>query len=456
MSSEQPEQLNSSLKEILINNRGLAIVAGLLVVGFLAMFMMVMVLLLRDSGTAGVTPTPFADAGEAEQEAGPLVVGISDTDRISVTLDIPVSLGVEGNTFSVRSQKVAADRIWSPTFENMETAVWVYGTIINYVIGVPESDSNRVALEQLAPGDLMQLTTKSGIVHTFTFSSREQILVGNPDVYTQHTPGLTLILVGTEGEERLVVNGRYLVDEAGSSTGGGSAVELGETAQLDDVQITVTGAAYVLDRPEAQPGFAFYLIDYQIQNIGLTALDASRLQFSLLDELGNQYAVSPVAGQLGNHPTLGGFINASQMVLATAGYQIPLGLNSSNVHWLASNTNSGAQLQVTIPFSGGAQAANNAQVTLSQVSVSSDLTNLVLTGQVANLGAQPLSVAETAVSLRTDDGSVFLLLSTNPAFPWTVGPGQAVPFVLTFQRPMTVDTAVFTVLSQPFQLTNLR
>ena len=457
MSSEQPEQSNSSLKEIFANNRGLAIVAGLLVVGFVAMFVVVLVLLLRESGTADVTPTPFAETTGPAGEAAPLVVGVSDTDRISVTLDVPVSLGVGGQSFAVKTQTVAGDRIWSPTFENTDTAVWVYGSIINYVVGVPESDSNRALLEQLAPGDLMQLTTKSGVVHTFTFSSREQILVGNPDVYTQHAPGLTLILVGTEGEERLVVRGRYLVDEAGrSGAGGDGAVELGETAQLDDVQITVTGAAYVLDRPEVQPGFAFYLVDYQIQNIGLTALDTSRLQFTLLDELGNQYAVSPVAGQLGNHPALGGFLNASQTVLATAGYQIPLGLNSSNVHWVASNTNTGAQLQVTIPFSGGAQAAGNAQVTLSQVSVSSDLTNLVLTGQVANLGSQPLSVAETAVSLRTDDGSVFLLLSTNPAFPWTVGPGQAVPFVLTFQRPMSVDTAVFTVLSQPFQLTNLR
>jgi hypothetical protein len=454
MSSEQPEQSSNSLKEILINNRGLAIVAGLLVVGFVAMFVLVLVLLLRDSGTADVTPTPFADGPMAVD--APLVVGISDTDRISVTLDAPVSLGVGGQSFAVKTQTVAADRIWSPTFENTETAVWVYGTIINYVIGVPESDGNRTVLEQLAPGDLMQLTTKSGIVHTFTFSSREQILVGNPDVYAQHAPGLTLILVGTGGEERLVVNGRYLVDEAGGGAAGGNAVELGETAQLDDAQITVTGAAYVLDRPEAQPGFAFYLIDYQIQNIGLTAFDTSRLQFTLLDELGNQYAVSPVAGILGNHPALGGFLNASQTALATAGYQIPLGLNSSNVHWLASNLNTGAQLQVTIPFGGGAQAAGNAQVSLSQVSVSSDLTNLILNGQVANLGSQPLVVAETAVSLRTDDGSVYLMLSTNPAFPWTVGPGQAVPFVVTFQRPMTADTAVFTILSQPFQLTNLR
>lgn len=454
MSSEQPEQSSNSLKEILINHRGLAIVAGLLVVGFVAMFVLVLVLLLRDSGPADVTPTPFADGPVAAD--APLVVGISDTDRISVTLDAPVSLGIGGQSFAVKPQMVAADRIWSPAFENTETAVWVYGTIINYVLGVPESDSNRAVLERLAPGDLMQLTTKSGVVHTFTFSSREQILVGNPDVYAQHAPGLTLILVGTKGEERLVVNGRYLVAEAGGGAAGGNAVELGETAQLDAVQITVNGAAYVLDRPEAQPGFAFYLIDYQIQNIGLTAFDTSRLQFTLLDELGNQYAVSPVAGILGNHPALGGFLNASQTALATAGYQIPLGLNSSNVHWLVSNLNTGAQLQVTIPFSGGAQAAGNAQVSLSQISVSNDLTNLILNGQVANLGSQPLVVAETAVSLRTDDGSVYLMLSTNPAFPWTVGPGQAVPFVVTFQRPMTADTAVFTVLSQPFQLTNLR
>ncbi|MEJ2746778.1 MAG: DUF4352 domain-containing protein [Anaerolineae bacterium] len=350
-----------------------------------------------------------------------------------------------------------ADRIWSPTFENMETAVWVYGTIINYVVGVPESEGNRALLEQLAPGDLMTLTTRNGITHNFAFNSREEILVGNPDVYAQRTPGLTLILVGTEGEERLVVNGRYLAEEAGNSgPGESSAVELGETAQLDDVQITVTGAAYILDRPEAQPGFAFYLVDYQIQNIGLTALDTSRLQFTLLDELGNQYAVSPAAGQLVNFPALGGFLNASQTAQATAGYQIPLGLNSANVHWLVTNLNTGAQLQVTIPFSGGAQAAGNAQITLSQVSVSTDLTNLIINGQVTNLGTQPLVVAETAVSLRTDDGSVYLLLSTNPAFPWTVGPGQSTPFVVTFQRPVTVDTAVFTVLNQPFQLTNLR
>jgi hypothetical protein len=457
MTSEQPEQSNSSLKEIFANNRGLAVVAGLLVVGFAAMFVMVLVLLLRPSGAGDATPTPFADVLAPVSEAAPLVVGISDTDRISVTLDIPVTLGIDGSLFTVESQTVAEDRMWSPTFENTETAVWVYGTIINYVLGVPVSDENRAVLEQLAPGDLMQLTTKSGVVRTFTFSSREQVLVGDPDVYAQNSPGLTLIMVGTGGEERLVVNGRYLVDEAGSSNVGGSgAAELGETAQLDELQLTVTGAAYVLDRPEAQPGYAFYLIDYEIQNIGLTALDTSSLQFTLSDELGNQYAVSPVAAQLGNFPALGGFLNARQTAQATAGYQIPLGLNSANVHWLASNANTGAQLQVTIPFSGGAQAVGNAQVTLSQVSVSADLTNLIINGQVANLGSQPLVVPETAVSLRTDDGSVYLLLSTNPAFPWTVGPGQAVPFVLTFQRPMTVDTAVFTILNQPFQLTNLR
>ncbi|MEJ2746779.1 MAG: hypothetical protein P8183_02510 [Anaerolineae bacterium] len=91
MSSEQPEQSNNSWRQILANNRGLAIVAGLMVIGFIAMFVLVLVLLLRDSSrTVEATPTPFAETTNPIEEAA-LVVGISDTDRISVTLDAPVS-----------------------------------------------------------------------------------------------------------------------------------------------------------------------------------------------------------------------------------------------------------------------------------------------------------------------------------------------------------------------------
>ena len=94
-------------------------------------------------------------------------------------------------------------------------------------------------------------------------------------------------------------------------------------------------------------------------------------------------------------------------------------------------------------------------MSLARVEVSTDLASLILGGQVTNLGTQPIVITESDVSLQTQDGSIYLLLSTNPPFPWTVPPGQTVQFFLTYQRPPT-DTAVFRVLNQGFQLTSLR
>lgn len=482
MSSEQPDsdpiedidflpEENGSLREMLTHNRGCQIAAILIALGIVTALIIAFVLLRRDDATTidgtptggittvGATPTPFSDAGGnvSVPDTESLVVGISDTDTISVTLDVPQTLQLGTRSLAIQSQKISADRVWSPSFAGDNTAVWIYGTIINYILGLSPTEENQALLERMEPGDPMVLTTRNGVTHTFSFESREQVPVGNPEIFAQQKPGLTLILVGAEGGERLVVNGRYVVDESSNANQGqGNVVELGETAQLDEMQITVTGAAYLQDRAEAQPGFAFYLVDYQIQNTGLTALDTSQLQLILTDELGNSYAVSPAAGQLGNHPALGGFLNASQTAEATAGYQVPIGLNSANVVWDVTNQVTGAQLQVTIPFGGGPQAAQNAEVTMAEAAVSPDLSSLILSGKVANLGEQPVVISEADISLQTDDGSVYLMLSTNPAFPWTVPPGQTVQFMVTFQRPIAADSAVFTVLNQPFQLSNLR
>ena len=73
---------------------------------------------------------------------------------------------------------------------------------------------------------------------------------------------------------------------------------------------------------------------------------------------------------------------------------------------------------------------------------------------MTNNGSQPLLVNETDVTL-TANGTVHLILATNPAFPWVVPPGQTVPFTLSFQRPAGAE-AIFTLLNRPFQLSGLR
>jgi hypothetical protein len=178
------------------------------------------------------------------------------------------------------------------------------------------------------------------------------------------------------------------------------------------------------------------------------------LRLTLADHMGNQYALNPTASQVGNYMPVGGPLGPGQTARATAGYQIPAGLSSPTLRWVVTRLDTGSQAQVNIPFRGAAELGQQALVTLQQGEVSLDGTSLMLWGQITNLGDQPLVVQETNVSLISN-GSFYLILSTNPRFPWIVAPGQTADFSLTFQRP-SGDTAVFTVLNQPFQLTGLR
>jgi hypothetical protein len=454
----ESEQPGRSYRELFANNRTVVVLAAVAALALISVCVLGILLLRTARGgglAAGGTPTPFSTAAAAPVSNEPLVVGVdlNRSSTISVTLDAPVTLSIAGNDFPVQTQTVASDGVWSPPLEGTDTAVWVYGSIVNYIIGMPDTQENRTLLEQLAPGDEMVLTTRSETDYTFTFNSRNTVPPSNRDIFAQNMPGITLVLLGTEGQERLVVHGRYVVSEATAEND--NVVALGETAQLDNVQITVTGASYLPDRPETPPGFALYQVDYQIQNVGLSAFDTSNLQMTLIDDLGNQYATSALAGQLGNNPALDGFVNAGQMAQATAGYQVPIGLSSSSLHWVVMRTDTGSQVQVNIPFTGPGGGTEGVDISLARAEVSPDLTNLQLGGQVTNLGTQPVVVTERDISLSTDDGSVYPILSTNPAFPWTVAPGQTAQFFLTFQRPPTA-TAIFIVLNRPFQLSGLR
>ncbi len=453
-----PENSSRAAWRDSLSNPAVLVAGGIAVVALLAVIVLSVILIRSGQDddavdtTASGTPTPFgsADGGFAGE---PLVVGMSDSDTISVTLDSPVTLGLPGQQFNVQTQVIGADGTWTPAVDEAGTAVWVYGTIVNYVVGLPDLEANRTLLEGLAPGDEITLATRGGTRYTFSFNSRTTVPVTDRNIFAQNTPGITLLLLGSEGTERLVVNGRYVVSEGDSQTG--NVVGLGETAQLENIQLTVNSTTYIADRAEIPPGFALFVVDYQIQNVGLTAVDSGNLQLGLVDSLGNQYVLNPLATQLGNFPPLTGFLNANQATQASAGYQIPLGLQSDTLSWVVTNTRSGAQVYVTVPFTGGPSAAAGSSITLARVDISTDLLSLNLGGQVTNLGTQPIVITESDVALQTQDGSIYLLLSTNPPFPWTVPPGQTLQFFLTYQRPPT-DTAVFRVLNQGFQLTNLR
>lgn len=451
----------SSLRQRLTTNPALLLLGIVAVIALLAACIMGFLLLRPyisgEEGTTGSTPaagapTPFPES--TQQAAGqPVIVGVSDSGTFSVTLDAPATLDVLGTQWAVAPQNIGVDGLWNPEIDE-SSAAWVNGTIVNYVFGLDDAEANRSLLESLAAGNQMSVTTRQGVTHTFSFDSRTQVPSSDRNIYNQQTPGITLVLLGGDEENRLVVRGRYEV-AAASQTTGGSVIQMGETAQLGDVQFTPQASSFLTNRPEAPAGFGFFLIDFTMQNVGLSAVDSSAYRFTLSDELGNQYALNPIASRLGNNPPLSGFVNAGQSVAATAGYQIPAGLVSPTLTWTIVAPD-GTQVQVTVPFTAGGAAGQSAVISIQQATITPDLNNLIIVGQVTNIGVQPLVIAPEDVSLRTPTGSDYLLLATNPPFPWTVPPNQTLQFAVTYQRPIGSSSAVFTVLGQPFELSGLQ
>jgi hypothetical protein len=411
-----------------------------------------------DADTA--EPTPFPETGGSVPSGSSggeaIVYGISDTTTISVTLDAPVTLNVSGRSLVVQTVKINPDGTWSPPISGEDTVGWVYGSIVNYIMALTPDGENKAMLESLMPGEQMVITTQSGAEFVYEFESSSLVAVNDQSSFTQLTPGLTLALLEEGEDQRLIANGRFLLTESvAGADNSESLVEVGETAQLSDVQVTVTGVSYLPNDPNTPPGFAFFVVDFQIFNTGTTAVDVSILQLTLIDEIGNQYALNPVASRLGEYaPLTGGFLNAGDSLPVSVGYQVPDGLVSTSVILTVVRTDTGEQVLVNIPFSGS-NAVQNTTITLQSVEVATDLASMNLVGLITNNGDQPVWATQEDVWLRTADGASYLMLSTNPAFPWTVPPGQTLQYAVTFQTPVGADTAVFNVLNQSFQLTNL-
>ncbi len=462
MSEESQNETSSS--SLLSGRLPIILLIGLVVISLMAVCGLGYALFQSTGENASdaetAEPTPFPEAGGSAPSGGSeseaIVYGISDSTTVSVTLDAPLALSVGGRSLVVQTVKITPDGTWSPPISGEDTVGWVYGSIVNYIMALTPEGENKALLESLTPGEQMVITTQSGAEFVYEFESSSLVAVNDQSSFTQLTPGLTLVLLEEGEDQRLIANGRFLLTEsAGGPDNSGSVVGVGETAQLSDVQVTVTGVSYLPNDPNTPPGFAFFVVDFQIFNAGTTAIDVSTLQLTLIDEIGNQYALNPVASRLGEHaPLTGGFLNAGDSLSVSVGYQVPDGLVSTSVTLMVKRTDTGEQVLVNIPFSGS-NAVQNTTITIQSVEVAADLASMNLIGQIINNGDQPVVATQGDVWLRTADGASYLMLSTNPAFPWTIPPGQTLQYSVTFQTPVGADTAVFNVLNQSFQLTNL-
>ncbi len=391
---------------------------------------------------------------------GPILV---DGGTPQAQTSTPISVTVKGLNFSILPYQVKSDGQWHYPAGQSGTAVWVYGTIINYVIGIEQTRANTAALESLAPGDEITMATSNGLVYHFDFSDRTVLdqRTGShlSDLFTQTRPGLTLVSLGGEEETRLVVYAEYRMAEVGSETGPRAdlSVAVGEPARLGDVVVTVLGASYTYDSPNAPEGWALYLVDYRIENLSQRVLDPNRFRMDLQDGMGNVYSLNLPASQAGTFGYLMLAIPSNTVAQGTAGYLVPAALQGPKLSWTISELGAPQNVvKVLIDFEGPQEAIDPhlmAAVDLSGAELSGDRTLLSVEGSVVNSSESELVITAEAVTL-VGAGNSMPLRAADPALPWAVPAGGVVSFRVTFQRPAST-VATFTVQGQRFEIGGL-
>jgi hypothetical protein len=411
-----------------------------------------------EPGAPTVDPTTLSEY--ALPATGPILV---DGGTPQAQINTPISITVKGLSFSILPYQVRPDGQWRYPAGQSGTAVWVYGTIINFVIGIEQTKANTAALEGLAPGDEITMATSNGSIYHFGFSDRtvyDQQTDSHPsDLFAQTSPGLTLVSLGGEVETRLVVRAEYRTAEVEVEAGPRAdlSVAVGEPARLGEVVVTVLGTSYAYDTPHAPEGWALYLVDYRIENLSQQVLDPNRLRMDLQDGMGIVYSLNLPASQAGTFGYLMLAIPPNTVAQGTAGYLVPAALQGPQLGWTISELGAPQNVvKVLIDFEGPQEAIDPyllAAVALSGAELSSDRTLLSVEGSVLNSSESELVITAEAVTL-VGAGNSMALRAADPALPWAISAGDAVSFRVAFQRPAST-VATFTVLDQQFEISGL-
>jgi len=160
-SSDSPSGINSSRRRQLL--------ILIIISGAILLFIAVVILVYLGLRGAGETPTeptltptvlvePTATApAQASTSPVPSCETIISSGDSEVSVALPVSLSLGGAVYPVEPI-VPQDDAWAHPEDRPGTSVWVCGTIINYVVGLPPTPANQELISNLAPALVRMLT----------------------------------------------------------------------------------------------------------------------------------------------------------------------------------------------------------------------------------------------------------------------------------------------------------
>jgi hypothetical protein len=449
--SGEPESLSSAL---MAPQRRLILTGAAGGLIFLALVCVALVIVLATRGrtppAGGSSPTP----SQGTSAPGPIITGLGGSVPLSLTT--PSAIELKDKKFEVIPVEVTQGT-WPYQRGNPNKAVWVFGTLVNYVVGLEANSDNTDLLTHLTESDPIKLTTLGGKTFSFRYSGRQWVTVDKTDVFRQLRPGLTLVLLGGTDDSRLVVSASYMA-EGEPTPSGLTAAKVRTPVEVSGARVTTLGGELVKNVEGLPAGNAYYLVDFSVTASGSDVLDASLFQMELLDAAGNRYTLSIPASQAGSYGPAGGQLLQETTLTATAGFIVPEVLPGPNVFWTFSPTPDGSaparfQLSIVGPTPTPEPRAF-VTVQVIQARYSNDATEIVISGGIGNAAKEPVTISLSDINLQAG-GTLVPVMSTDPELPWTLQPGQNLAFTIHFARP-PAGTATLRMMQSSFELGGLQ
>jgi hypothetical protein len=421
----------------------------MLIFGFGAVGIAVILLLIAITqligGTAAAVPTPIPT---------PTCVGPNCPIAQPNPL-VPKKLYVRDRTFEITPVAVQKGQ-WPVSSGTDGSATWVFGTLVNYLIGLPNSSENKDLLQALNQDDSIALELSDGQLIEFKFDAQQLASSDNEQLFSQHHPGLTLLVLGEDGQQRLVVTANYDVASEANRPVSSNVVAINTPIEIGDARVKVLSGRLVENAPGIPVGSAFYLVDFTAENIGEEALNVADFQFELMDFARQKYKLSDTASKLGPNPPPGGQLLPGLSSSFTTGFEVPSNITGPILTWsFKPSASFKGQASVAVPLLGPTPTPDprsQARVQISQAYYTPDQSQIVIVGSIANPTSALIPVGPADIVLSTPDGILAALSSTDPSLPWRVNPGDTFNFTLTFGR-LPSQTAILQILSNSFELT---
>jgi hypothetical protein len=260
----------------------------------------------------------------------------------------------------------------------------------------------------------------------------------------QEKQELTLLILGNDRPNRLVVKARYLPED----------VLPAREQRADGLLVEVISAGISSDDAWPDTGAWAYLVEYQVTNTTGVTVDPAFFDMVLEDGRGQRYVLNAEATALGQYGLLTVSLLPGASGRGSAGYRIPTNALGPLVWIFRADATSHDPVRFVTEFKPPAPMPATPDVSLSDVFLDGARNVIVISGTVYNDGESDLNVTANDVQLTSGAGQSSLAAS-SPLLPWRISPDGYQDFELQFTTPQGESSVLLNVLGFAFEIEGL-